>query len=137
MKKFAFNVAAVLAFALLSAPAALGDGAVQRRARLDFDFVFGGRRLPAGTYVIKRLNGSTTADRFLVIEDAKGRRRAVTLAMSINPTQGSRMEDLVFRKANGEYYLAGVQLGDPKYAIDVPKDRARSQADGSSPSTRQ
>jgi hypothetical protein len=134
MQRLLLNVAAVIAFALLLAPAAFASGEVQRRATLDFDFVFGGQQLPAGTYVIKRLGGSATADRFLVIEDAAGRRRAVTLATPVRPIGVAEANDLTFRKSGGVYHLTGVELGGLKYAVSPPK--ARSQATVARASTR-
>lgn len=126
MKKLLLIALSALALVVPPAPAAHADDVARRRATVDFEFVAGGRQFPAGTYVIRRLNGTASSNHFLVIESADGKRRAVTLAQPLPVTAKTAGADLVFHKSGDRYYLTDVQLGGVSYYSAPPKSRRAS-----------
>jgi hypothetical protein len=92
---------------------------------VNFDFVAGGEVLPAGTYTIRRLNGTASTDHFIVVENVDGKHRAITFAVPNIITSDSANADVIFEKAGDRYYLTGVQIGGLNYTNSVPKSRVR------------
>jgi hypothetical protein len=125
MKKSLLIALSALALIAPLAPAAHADDVARRRATIDFEFVAGGRQFPAGTYVIRRLNGTASASYFLVIESADGKRRAVTLALPLPVTAKTAGSDLVFHKSGDRFYLTDVQLGGVTFYSAPPRSAAR------------
>jgi hypothetical protein len=110
MRKYLLSSLAVLAFSV----ATLYANAEQLRVSVPYDFVAGGKLLPAGTYIIGRYDST---DAFLTIVDAD-RQQAATFILPISfESKVSSDSKLQFEQTGGVYLLGQIQTGSGVYTL--------------------
>lgn len=114
--------------ALLGLAAALALGvaanaqAVMNRVviRVPFDFVAGGKQLPAGSYTVRRVRSD--AETALIIRSEDGRTSAVVLTNTGDARPSTAA--LVFRQHGDRYFLAQVSMPGAASVRELPQTGA-------------
>ena len=88
--------------------------------RVPFDFVAGGRQMPAGSYTVRRVRSD--AEAALIIRSEDGRSSAVVLTNTGDA--GPSTAALVFRQHGDRYFLAGVSVPGTASVRELPKSLA-------------
>ena len=88
--------------------------------KVPFDFVAGGKRMPAGRYTVRRINSD--AESALILRSEDGRSTAVVLTNSGEPQP--RRAALVFRQLGGRYFLSEVSMPGAASVRELPKTGA-------------
>jgi hypothetical protein len=113
---------ALLGLAAALALAAAADAQALRKVtvRVPFDFVAGGKQMPAGGYTVRRVRSD--AETALLIRSEDGRTSAVvtTNAGKADPTAAA----LVFRQHGERYFLAGVSMPGTASVRELPRGGA-------------
>lgn len=109
----------VMTFAVLSASAQVR---VERlTAMIDFDFVAGGKTMPAGQYRFS-FPGGDDARRIVLITKTDGTAQAIVHILPVqNQNESAAVADLIFNQYGDQRYLASVQLGDDSYRQELIK----------------
>ena len=111
----------LLALAATAAHAQSSGG--QLRGHVTFQFVVGGKTLPAGDYVVERVD-RRTAQETLSIRSADGR-ISVLVRASLEDAKGRQGEaKLIFRCYGGNRFLAQLRVGGGDKGLRIPKSRA-------------
>lgn len=95
-------------------------------ARIPFDFVVGGRTLPAGNYVIHEDLTRWT----VTFQQEKGNGVAVALAMQNEALNRSEAPELVFHQYGDRYFISKVDF--PGYRITLPATKLEHELAASS-----
>ena len=124
MKNNIINVAVTLVF-LLTLGAATGQAQTsnnQFRSYIPFQFNVGERKLPAGKYIIERINRLTSLEILVIRHVATGRSMFVTASS----TEGKReeMTQLVFHRYGEISYLAQLKGVEPNLSLELFESRA-------------
>ena len=91
---------------LLAAP--VSAQTVSLRASVPFDFVVGGRTLPAGDYLVGQVHG----ERFLKFQNASGGAMPSAITISMAGSVGAPGEaSLTFHRYGSDYFLAEIWDG--------------------------
>jgi hypothetical protein len=113
---------ALLGLAAALAVAVAADAQVQRKVSISvpFDFVAGGKQLPAGSYTVRRVRSD--AETALLIRSEDGRSSAVILTNTgkANPSAAA----FVFRRHGDRHFLAEVSVPGTASARELPKSGA-------------
>lgn len=119
MMRMVAMLALVMTFAVLSASAQVR---VERlTATIDFDFVAGGKTLPAGEYRFS-FPGGDDSRRLVLITKTDGTAQAlVHILPAQNQNANVAVADLIFNQYGDQRYLASVQLGDDSYRQELIK----------------
>ena len=130
MKKNIINVGVTL-FCLLTLGAATGQSQTsnnQFRSYIPFQFNVGERKLPAGKYIIERINRLTSLEILVVRHVATGRSMFVTASS----TEGKReeMTQLVFHRYGEISYLAELKGVEPNLSLELFESRAERALKG-------
>ena len=88
--------------------------------RVPFDFVAGGRQMPAGGYTVRRAR--TDAESTLIIQNVDGRASAVVLTNTGDARPSAAA--LVFRQHGDRYFLAEVSMPGTASVRELPKSGA-------------
>lgn len=117
---------ALLGITILAATAfTAGAQAGSRRlyVHVPFDFVAGGRQLPAGDYSVRRITaGSETA---LMIQSEDGRN--ITTVMTNASGREPARAELTFRQQGEDYFLASVSIPGAVSVREVPRQKAEGR----------
>ena len=98
------------------------------RINIPFDFMVGGKTLPAGQYSVARvLSGS--GDLMLQIGSVNGRSRAVPLTIPVNSFKSRDRATLVFHRLDDQYFLYQVWPAAANYGREITKSRTERQAE--------
>ncbi len=119
MKKNIINVAVTLFF-LLTLAAVNGQAQTfsnQFKSYIPFQFNVGEQKLPAGEYVIERINRLSSPEILVVRNTDTGRAMLVT----VSPTEGKREEmvQLVFHRYGEVSYLAQLKGVEPNLRLEL------------------
>jgi len=98
-KRYAYMAAAVLFFATLG----LAHAETPVKASIPFDFVAGGKAMPAGTYIFR--DALPSNDTQLALSDGRGHGAIAATTMLDTHEPGSK---LVFRKHGDSYFLSDI-----------------------------
>ena len=123
MKKNIINVAVTLFFLLtLAAVNGQAQTSNQFKSYIPFQFNVGEQKLPAGEYIIERINGLTSQEILVVRNTDTGRAMLVT----VSPTEGKREEmvQLVFHRYGEVSYLAQLKGVEPNLGLELFESRA-------------
>jgi hypothetical protein len=104
-------------------------------AKVPYDFVAGGKVLPAGTYRVSRVD-LTTGSQELEISSRETRARAFLIPTLVDDVQ-TRHAQLNFEHVGSKYFLSAVETPNGTYAITVPRSAiklAQMEQQGMSPS---
>jgi hypothetical protein len=120
MKKQTSRALLGLAAALALAVAANAQVFQAVSIRVPFDFVAGGKQMPAGRYTVRRARSD--AEAALVIRSEDGRASAVVLTNTgdANP----RAAALVFRQHGDRHFLAAVSVPGTASVRELPRTAA-------------
>jgi hypothetical protein len=88
--------------------------------RVPFDFVAGGKQMPAGRYTVRRIRSD--AESALLIRSEDGRATAVVLTNTGEPQP--RSAALVFRQHGERHFLAEVSMPGTASVRELPKTAA-------------
>ena len=106
-KTLTMKVGMMMAAATMVAGAVVPAGASQEvAARVPFDFVVGGVRLPAGRYVITQGQGALVS-----VESTDRRHSAFVLMNAMAADKAGQGARLVFERVGGEHFLSQVVGG--------------------------
>ncbi len=116
---------ALLGITILAAMAVTASAQAGRRltVHVPFDFVVGGRQLPAGDYSVRRI--TKESETALMIQSADGR-SAATVMTNASGEEPSRAE-LTFRQHGDEYFLASVSMPGTVSVREVPRSKAEQR----------
>ena len=118
MKKyFAGFLAAVFGMAAF-AMAAKATTSDQLVVKVPYEFVVGGKTLPAGTYRINRASDSSVGELALINVDNHA---GVLLNAGEWEDARSNKTELQFQKIAGQYFLSSIQTAEHVFAIPVSK----------------
>jgi hypothetical protein len=115
-KRYAYIAAAVLFFANLG----LAHAETPVKASIPFDFVAGGKAMPAGTYTFRDALPSSNTQ--LALSDGRGHGVLAAATMLDTHEPGSK---LVFRKHGDSYFLSDVF--SPTGRLHFNSDRSESK----------
>ena len=110
------GLAAALALAVAANAQVLGAVVIN----VPFDFVAGGKQLPAGSYTVRRVRSD--AETALIIRSEDGRSSAVVLTNTGDA--GPSKAALVFRQHGDRYFLAGVSVPGAASVRELPQTGA-------------
>ena len=113
---------ALLVFGLLLALAAAASAQTVRHiaVQVPFDFVAGGRQLPAGRYTVRRyIEG---VERVLLIQREDGR-YATLVSTDVGEGGSPERVQLKFRAYGGHYFLSEVSLPGAQSVYELPRSR--------------
>ena len=114
---------ACILLALAVTPAHAQSSGGQLRGHVTFQFVVGGKTLPAGDYVVERID-RRAAQETLLIRSVDGR-SSVLVRTSPADVKGRRGEArLIFRCYGESRFLAQLRVGDGDAGLQMPKSRA-------------
>jgi hypothetical protein len=120
MKKYAKSLVAVT-FLLGLGVAAKAETRPEIIAKFPFQFVVGGKTLPAGTYKVSRLGNDPLS--VLMLTNDNSTASVLVLPLSIaNPS--SDKPEVGFERVGAEYLLSSIQTGDLVYNISVSRSLA-------------
>jgi hypothetical protein len=120
MKKYAKSLVAVT-FLLGLGVAAKAETRPEIIAKFPFQFVVGGKTLPAGTYKVSRLGNDPFS--VLMLTNDNSTASVLVLPLSIaNPS--SDKPEVGFERVGAEYLLSSIQTGDLVYNISVSRSLA-------------
>ena len=111
------GLAAALALAVAANAQAVTNKVV---IRVPFDFVAGGRQMPAGSYTVRRVRAD--AETALIITSADGRASAVVLTNTGDARPSAAA--LVFRQHGDRYFLAEVSMPGTASVRELPQTGA-------------
>lgn len=116
---------ALLGIAVLAATTVTAGAQAGRRlfVHVPFDFVAGGKQLPAGDYNVRRI--TKESETALLIQSADGRNTAsvITNASGREPSRA----ELVFRQHGDDYFLASVSIPGTASVREVPRSKAEQR----------
>ena len=90
-------------------------------AKFPFQFVVGGKTLPAGTYKVSRLGDDPRS--VLMFSNDKGTASAFVLPLSIAEPSSDKPK-VGFERVGARYLLSSIQTGDLVYNISVSRSLA-------------
>ena len=116
---------ALLGIAILAATAATATAQSGRRlsVHVPFDFVVGGKQMPAGDYNVRRI--TKESETALLIQSADGR-SAATVMTNSSGREPSRAE-LTFRQHGDDYFLASVSIPGTVSVREVPRSKSEQR----------
>ena len=121
MKKQILN--AVVTLSVIAALSIAGIAGLDRNveANIPFDFMVGGKKLPAGKYTVERISAGGT----VTVRNWKTRQAANSLTQGLHVRNGSKPQ-LVFRRYGDQYFLAKVITYTS--GVELPKSKAEREA---------
>jgi hypothetical protein len=120
MKKYAKILVAVT-FLLGVGVAAKAETRPEITAKFPFQFVVGGKTLPAGTYKVSRMGDDPR--NVLMFSNDKGTASAFVLPLSIAEPSSDKPK-VGFERVGARYLLSSIQTGDLVYNISVSRSLA-------------
>lgn len=120
MKKQISRALLGLAATLMLGVAAVAQVSHTVVIRVPFDFVAGEKRMPAGSYTVRRIRSD--AESALLIRSEDGRATAVILTNTGDPQP--RAAALVFRQHGDRHFLAEVSMPGAASTRELPKSSA-------------
>jgi hypothetical protein len=120
MKKYAKILVAVT-FLLGVGVAAKAETRPEITAKFPFQFVVGGKTLPAGTYKVSRMGDDPR--NVLMFSNDKGTASAFVLPLSIAEPSSDKPK-VGFERVGTRYLLSSIQTGDFVYNISVSRSLA-------------
>jgi hypothetical protein len=120
MKKYAKSLVAVT-FLLGLGVAAKAETRPEIIAKFPFQFVVGGKTLPAGTYKVSRLGDDPFS--VLMLTNDNSTASVLVLPLSIAEPSSDKPE-VGFERVGAEYLLSSIQTGDLVYNISVSRSLA-------------
>jgi hypothetical protein len=122
MKKQILSVcAAFLLIAAVGAVTAPAQSGNRLEANIPFDFIIGGKTLPAGTYAVTSPVESQNSVR--LIRSAETRAAAVVMTVPTEPKTNRGPNQLVFHRYGDSYFLSQIWGDDGKVAQALPKSK--------------
>jgi hypothetical protein len=120
MKKYAKTLVAVT-FLLGLGVAAKAETRPEITAKFPFQFVVGGKTLPAGTYKVSRLEDDPLGG--LMLTNDNGTANVFVLPLSIAEPSSDKPK-VGFERVGARYLLSSIQTGDLVYNISVSRSLA-------------
>jgi len=119
MKKYSVAIlTAVFGMATFAMDAKAQGTSDQLLVKVPYDFVVGGKTLPAGTYRVSRISFSNEGELILKNVD-KG--AGVLLGASMWEAARTSKPELKFEQIDGKYFLSGIQTEEHVFTIPVSK----------------
>jgi hypothetical protein len=121
MKKQILNIVVTLSVIAVLSIAGFAGLSGPIKANIPFDFMAGGKMLPAGAYTVSTgVNQST-----LEVRNLKTKQTVFAISQGLEVRAGSKPQ-LVFRRYGNQYFLA--QATDYSSGIELPKSKAEREA---------
>ncbi|HZT58051.1 MAG TPA: hypothetical protein VFA21_05425 [Pyrinomonadaceae bacterium] len=116
----------VTLFALVTMLVLASSASAQTTQRIGvnvpFDFVAGGRLMPAGHYTVRRL--SFEDEKELLIRSDDGRSKAIVMTDAARGNRAPESAMLVFRQYGESYFLAAVSIPGTADVREVPQTKS-------------
>ena len=121
MRKQILN--AVITLSVIAALSIAGFAGLDRslEANIPFDFMVGGKKLPAGKYTVER----GVAQSAMVVRNWETKQAAISITQGLEVSAGSKPR-LVFHRYGDQYFLAKV-ITDTS-GMELPKSKAEREA---------
>jgi hypothetical protein len=121
MKQQAFRTMTHLSlFVMLAATSAFAQAKSPLQANIPFNFIVGGKTLPAGTYILERIDRQTIQETVL-IRSADGRASGMVRMMPGQTKSVQAQARLIFNRYGERFFLS--QLVAPGGDLELPKSR--------------
>ncbi len=98
--------------------AAKGQVVDQIVVNIPYEFVVGGKTLPAGTYTVKRL--SDTDPSVLILSSFENRASAIVLPTQVESSSDDKTQ-VSFEEVGGEHFLSKIETADHLFTISVSR----------------
>jgi hypothetical protein len=95
---------------------ARGQAVDQIVVNIPYDFVVGGKTLPAGTYKVNRV--TDTNERVLIIRSFENRASAMVVAAQVESTSADKVQ-VSFEQVGGERFLSKIETANHVFTIPV------------------
>jgi hypothetical protein len=116
----------VTLFALVTMLALAASASAQTTPRIGinvpFDFVAGGKLLPAGHYTVRRL--SFEDEKLLLVRGDDGRSNAIVMTDTARGSQAPEAAALTFRQHGDSYFLAAISIPGAADVREVPQTKS-------------
>lgn len=122
MKKQISVTLFALGMMLALAVSASAQTAQRIGVNVPFDFVAGGKLMPAGHYTVRRL--SFEDEKMLLVRSDDGRSNAIVLTDAARGNQAPESAALVFRQHGDSYFLAAVSIPGAADVREVPQTKS-------------
>ena len=123
MKKQIMSSLATLTLIIPMAIAGFAGLDARVKADIPFDFLVGGKQLPAGKYVVERLNATGA----LIIRSTDNK-QAANFNVNNVTDRGSQEARLVFRRYGNQTFLAQIYDGLSNQGQELPKSKQEREA---------
>ena len=118
MKKHFVSIATAFLGCAILALAATAQAADQLVVRIPYEFVVGGKTLPAGTYRVTRANATDTKE--LVLTSFENRAGVLIVSDVVEGAQTDK-PSLTFQQVGGQHFLTKIETEDHVFGITVSK----------------
>jgi hypothetical protein len=95
---------------------AWGQAVDQVVVNIPYDFVVGGKILPAGTYKVNRVTEAN--ERVLILRSLENRASVMVIASQVESTSADKVQ-VSFEKVGGERFLSKIETADHVFTIPV------------------
>ena len=121
MKKQILNIVVTLSVIAALSIAGFAGLSGTLKANIPFDFIAGGKKLPAGEYTVR----TGTIQSTLEVRNLKTRQAVIALSQGLEVRAGSKPQ-LVFRRYGNQYFLA--KATDYSSGTELPMSKAEREA---------
>jgi hypothetical protein len=104
--------AALLLLAVVGAVPAIGQSSIKLEANIPFDFVIGGKTLPAGEYTIDTAAANLPA--VLIFKNVQAHASALAMTNPVETKTGKGANKLVFHRYGTQYFLSSVWVANDR-----------------------
>jgi hypothetical protein len=122
MKKQITGTLFALVTIFVLAASAFAQTAPHIAVQIPFDFVAGGKRLPAGHYTVSRFSYSN--DQELLIRSDDGHANAVIVTNPSGDNRAPQSATLSFRQHGDDYFLAAISIPGAAAVRELPESKA-------------
>ena len=132
MKKQALKavtmLVSIIAFAFMTAVVSNAQTRNHKvNANIPFDFVVGGKTLPAGEYAVFTVTTSSNAG--IAVRSVDSRQNAISLTNTVRASAPSNRAILKFHRYGNSYFLAQILTPDMTEGRELPKSKAERAAE--------
>jgi uncharacterized protein (DUF58 family) len=112
--------AALLLLVAVGALPARGQSSIKLEANIPFDFIIGGKTLPAGEYTI---NTARNQPAVLIFRNVQAKASAQALTDVVETKTGKGANKLVFHRYGTQYFLSSVWGADDRVGRGLSKSK--------------
>jgi hypothetical protein len=123
MKQKAFRTMIGLSlFVILAATSAYAQAGGPQHANVSFNFIIGSQTLPAGRYIIERINRQTIQETIL-LRTTDGRAIMMVRTMPVQTKSRQEQARLIFHRYGQRHFLSQLVTSGDDFGLKLPKSR--------------